>query len=164
MLEVVAHRGVDRRGRRVGVADLFLDETLGVAELDQVGDVGVAEAVQGEHGVQSGLGAQPVEPFVEVLERDPIQPLGDPQRRMVTGIEQGSGLFDPLAQAVDGPVELGDGQHRAPAWDAALDGLAVADVDRAVGTPFAHVGVRPKVGQLEAAQFGCGVTRTRRPS
>src|SRR6185436_2419210 len=112
-LEIIGHRGVDLGGRRIIKKKLFGDEPFGITELDQVGDVGVPQAVQGEVFWQTGLPTQEREPLVHRLRRHPLPAPGQPQLLTRSGTQQGSGLLDPLAQSVDHPIELRDGQYGA---------------------------------------------------
>lgn len=68
-------------------------------------------------------------------------------------VEQRPGLFDPLPQSVDDPVEFGDRQHRAAPRQAALGGLAEPYVHRPVGPALAHVRVGPQIGDVEATHL-----------
>ena len=70
------------------MTDLLLDEPFGVAELDQMGHVGMAQAVQAQVLIEADLGSELGESFVEVAQRHPGQPLGDPQRGMVGDVVQ----------------------------------------------------------------------------
>lgn len=83
--------------------DLFLHEPLGVAELDQMRDVGVTQAVQRQRRVQPSTLTQGPEALVDVLDRQPREPFGDPQRRMVWDVEDRPGVLD-----LDAAAELAD--------------------------------------------------------
>jgi hypothetical protein len=109
--------------------------------------------VQGQAGVQLEGLACSGEPLVDVTNRDPGQPFGDPQRGMVGCLEQRTHLFDPLLQSLGDPVELRDAEHGAATGQAAGDALAEPDVHRAVGAQFRGVRVGPQVGQIEAGQL-----------
>ena len=58
------------------MASLVLDEPLGVAELQQVSDVAVPQAVQVQLSRQPGCGAGPGERHVSAPQPDPRPPLG----------------------------------------------------------------------------------------
>jgi hypothetical protein len=79
------------------MADLLGDEPLGVAELDQVGDVGVPQAMQGEVSRQPGTLAQEREPAIHRLQCHSLATLGQPQLAALPRSQQRSGLLDPLA-------------------------------------------------------------------
>jgi len=61
------------------VAGLGLHERRVVASLDQVGDVGVAQAVQAELLGQANGVARGSEGVTEAAQRDPIGPFAGPQ-------------------------------------------------------------------------------------
>lgn len=69
--------------------------------------------MQGEVLRQTGLRPQVGESLVHLLGRHPLPTLSQPQLLTAAGTQKRPGLIDPLAQSVDHPVELGNGQHRA---------------------------------------------------
>ena len=92
---------------------LFGDEPLRITELDQMGDIGVPQAVQGELGRQSRLHPCDGESPIHGLGRHAPSTLGQPELLTVPGAEEWAAVVDPLAQSVDHPVELRNGEHGA---------------------------------------------------
>ena len=136
------------------MADLLGDEPLGVAELDQVGDVGVPQAVQRQLRRQPGLlgagtrtGGRSSSPTRAVDVRSATAPAAAPGR------SSGRACSTHCRRPSMTQSNSGTASTVRRRGDAAAAGLGVADMHRPVGAPGRHRRVRPQVGDIEEAQL-----------
>lgn len=113
-------------------------------------DVGVAQRVQIELGIQTGGIAGLDERLVQRPGADPAAPFGDPQGRVLARVEQWPDLVQPLRQRVDDPVHLRHQQHRAAFRRTASRRLAPPHEQGAELAELASLRVAAQVRQIQA--------------
>lgn len=91
--------------------DLVLYEPLWVAELDEVRDVGVAQAVQVQDRIEAGQIASRDKRLVDAPGVQPTAPLGHPHCGVPVWVESRADLVHPLFENRHYPVHLGDQEH-----------------------------------------------------
>lgn len=89
-----------------------LNEPGVVAVLDEVGDVGTAERVEVQPGIEAEGVAIGDEPRVQPLVADSPPAFGRPGRRIAVDAEVGPDLGEPLVEHARRPAE--DRQHAEP--------------------------------------------------
>jgi len=114
------------------VADLFLDESLRVVKLHQMGHVGVAQRMQIERRIDACQVADSGEDVVGAAPADPGAAFGQPERRPRPRRGQGGAhLVHVVAQDLRDPAHLGDSEDCPSLRRSAARRLPVPDGERA---------------------------------
>lgn len=133
--------------------DLLGNEQPGVAVLDQMGHIRVPQAMQAQMLVKAEIDPRLSEEIVDLSDFHAGAALGQPECRVRACLVERQRFLDPLFEALDGPVELGNREHRPPARQRPCSRFAVAHMHRLVRTPGQHVRVRAQVRNIQVREL-----------
>src|SRR5690625_5825204 len=94
------------------VSNLFLDEPISIAVLDQMCHVGMPKTMQCQGGVEACFAPQGRKSAVNVFKGDPCPTFGGPQCRKLSRPTQGPTFVNPLLHPRYPPCNFRDQQNR----------------------------------------------------